>query len=207
MVWKSLQGTLFLAFGLLACTTERGKSCEQHSQCVAARRASDAGDAGVGSYCSNEGHCTKECVDDKDCPCGSICAATCGVCLGIDLDAGVVKRATCFTASVEFSEILSACRGDLSDLAGLAERAARPLCAPAAASGCNAGGYLGISLAFADAGDATTTSDASHDASSEAGTDASGDAANDASSDAGGDAATDASSDAGADVGGDAGKG
>jgi hypothetical protein len=45
--------------------------------------------------CSNNGFCRQECKQDRDCPCGAICAVTCGLC--IRLDTG--DPATCFAHS------------------------------------------------------------------------------------------------------------
>lgn len=176
----------------LACTAERGRVCERQSQCV--------GDGGGGRFCTNEGHCARECTEDRDCPCGTVCATSCGVCVGIDFDAGTVSRGTCYTASVEVVELRNACQHDLRDLPSLSERVGRSGCAFTPPKNCRVGGFVGGRIEWLDAAAA----------SDGAGDGAAGDAADGGMRDAGGDTgdagdaggAGDGATDRPADVGG-----
>lgn len=78
-----------------SCIHHRPQSCQRQSDCA-------------GEICSSRGFCTHECKKDVDCPCGSICATSCGICIRAD-QAG---PATCFAfqAGLDTPTLLGACR-------------------------------------------------------------------------------------------------
>jgi hypothetical protein len=59
------------------------------------------------------GYCRAECVRDQDCPCGSTCAPSCGICIRDDLRG----PATCFPFAngLATTDVLGACRADVAD--------------------------------------------------------------------------------------------
>lgn len=103
-----------LTFLISGCS-EKHTSCNAHTVC------------GSGQHCSADGRCTQECSSDRDCPSGAFCATTCGVCLYLERDGGVLKRATCATAALEERDVFGACRADIDQVTALlAWRAAFP---------------------------------------------------------------------------------
>jgi hypothetical protein len=94
-----------VATGLLgtpaACVGVRPLECGSHSDCQT---------GGQGQFCNGRGFCESECHADTDCPCGSFCARSCGLCIRNDL----AGPATCFAfeRGLTTTETLGACRGD-----------------------------------------------------------------------------------------------
>lgn len=79
-----------------ACIGNHPKSCTQ------------SGDCQPGGLCDGQGFCTHECRSNVDCPCGSSCNRSCGLCLRVDTGG----LATCFAIdrNVSINEALGACR-------------------------------------------------------------------------------------------------
>ncbi|HJL17295.1 MAG TPA: hypothetical protein RMH99_16630 [Sandaracinaceae bacterium LLY-WYZ-13_1] len=79
---------LALLTGAFSLGCEPATPCRNNSDCLLAE-----GDGGTRiGICSARGFCRTECRDDGDCPCGSFCAAGCGVCIRNDR----AGPATCF---------------------------------------------------------------------------------------------------------------
>jgi hypothetical protein len=84
-----------------ACVGDHPKSCTQ------------SGDCQPGGVCDGQGFCTHECRTNVDCPCGSACNRSCGLCLRADTGG----LATCFAVdrNVSVNEALGACRAGAAD--------------------------------------------------------------------------------------------
>ncbi len=94
-------GSLLIAPG---CVGERAERCSRHTDCET-------------SICSTQGYCEQECQSDRDCPCGSSCSSTCGLCL-VNGEDGVQGPATCYAIDKGLSveEVLGVCRSvDVAD--------------------------------------------------------------------------------------------
>jgi hypothetical protein len=80
----------------VACIGDHPKACTESSECQ------------PGGICDGQGFCTHECRQDADCPCGSSCNRSCGICLRNDTGG----LATCFAIerNVSVKEALGACR-------------------------------------------------------------------------------------------------
>ena len=118
-----------------ACVSNPADSCRYHSDCQR------DGKAGV---CAANGFCERECMTDTDCPCGSFCASSCGICLTDDLAA----PATCFAQErgLASDEVISgACRGTTRPVSERPEDAGAQICE---------GGPLPAPVCEADAGPA-----------------------------------------------------
>lgn len=159
MKWRWLLATWGVAVSLNACVLERGQTCTRQSECVLS--ISDGGTGteptavgGQGQHCSNAGRCVAECRVDRDCPSGSVCAQSCGVCLGIGPTGNVVGRGTCFTAALPLGVLTSACAADLGDAEALVARVMRTGGAYQAPVGCR--GLASDESPPADAGPADT---------------------------------------------------
>ena len=115
------------------CVVDRRAACRFHSDC-------DDG------YCAQTGFCRRECVEDEDCPCGSYCAAGCGICIRDD-NAG---PATCIPLDdglTTDAEVTGACR-----LRSPSRDAAAPDGGPAT-DAAGAGSDGGSDAGAADSGD------------------------------------------------------
>lgn len=77
------------------CIGNRPKACSFTSDCPS------------GAICDGRGFCAQECISNRDCPCGSSCVASCGLCMRTDNG----TPATCFTADHEIGlrDALGAC--------------------------------------------------------------------------------------------------
>lgn len=78
-----------------ACIGDRPVTCRTSSDCES-------------SFCADSGFCDRECREHIDCPCGSVCATSCGLCVRLDGRG----PATCFALSrgLDTNEVLGACR-------------------------------------------------------------------------------------------------
>lgn len=85
-----------------SCIADRPRSCASQSDCVSATGSQ-------GQICGLQGFCVNECLSDSDCPCGSFCAGSCGVCIRLD----VQGPASCFAygEGLGTNDVLGACRG------------------------------------------------------------------------------------------------
>ncbi|HYO96149.1 MAG TPA: hypothetical protein VER33_16635, partial [Polyangiaceae bacterium] len=87
------------------------------ASCVGSRpkQCSSLGDCD-GGFCNSRGYCQRECSSGRDCPCGSSCAADCGICVRDD-GAG---PATCFAFRNGLSQddVLGVCRAALTSRDG-----------------------------------------------------------------------------------------
>lgn len=89
------------AFSAYSCVAARPETCTYANECPQ-------------GFCDSQGFCQSECKQDIDCPCGSTCAASCGICLRNDaLGQG---PATCFPLrnGLDTRDVLGVCRADLS---------------------------------------------------------------------------------------------
>lgn len=79
----------------IACIGNPPESCRVNSDC------------GSDSFCDGDGFCYSECRRDADCPCGSTCAASCGMCIRDDQRG----PATCvpYQHGLTTAEVLGAC--------------------------------------------------------------------------------------------------
>lgn len=94
------KGLLLLCLlGLDGCISDPPGSCKQQSECQ------ELGKVGI---CSANGFCERECTRNTDCPCGSFCARSCGLCIQND----GTRPATCFAThqGVDPRTALGACR-------------------------------------------------------------------------------------------------
>ncbi len=153
---RTLLGAAF-ALGLAAplgagCVGQRAEVCQVNSDCAA------------GTVCSGEGFCTWECAQDQDCPCGSFCARTCGLCVRDDF----LGPATCFAFQngLDTDAVLGACRANRPE-AGQASPVAvdEPLGGGAVATDARPVGDGSSSDAASEGGQATSLSDGDIDAS------------------------------------------
>ena len=71
------------------------------------RSQKDCADAGM--ICSGNGFCRQECATDAECPCGSVCATTCGLCLR--LGSGIPVTCFAYNRGLSREEAMGACRG------------------------------------------------------------------------------------------------
>ena len=80
-----------------ACVPDRPSACRTSHDC----------DSGI---CNLHGFCEAECAADRDCPCGSKCATTCGLCIRDDWSG----PATCFAfdRGMSTDAVLGSCRTD-----------------------------------------------------------------------------------------------
>jgi hypothetical protein len=100
---KKSFGRAVLVIGLVvlfcsgqSCIASRGSTCSLQSDCQS-----------QGQFCAGSGFCQAECRADVDCPCGSHCAVTCGICVRNDL----LGPATCvaFQSGLSTNDVLGAC--------------------------------------------------------------------------------------------------
>ena len=93
-----------------ACVDDRPEPCR-----TATNNANADGECGAGLVCSADGFCERECRYDYQCPCGSFCAPSCGLCILDDLSG----PATCKATSLGYGapkDTLGACRPDIARL-------------------------------------------------------------------------------------------
>ena len=83
-----------------ACIGTRPQTCGTHGECA-------------GGICNAQGFCETECSVSKDCPCGSLCRPSCGLCVRVDL----AGPATCFAfqRGLNTPGVLGVCRADIPD--------------------------------------------------------------------------------------------
>ncbi len=104
-----LVGRLFapcLLVALLVSACEPANPCRNNSDCVL--RAADGSPTDMrAGVCTMRGFCRRECEEHTDCPCGSFCASTCGLCMRND----GLGSATCFGHDNSYSdgELLGLC--------------------------------------------------------------------------------------------------
>jgi hypothetical protein len=93
------------------CAAVIAQGCVVHEERCTRNAECDDYRAG---FCSKSGFCTKECVRSIDCPCGSICATGCGICLRVDFSG----PATCFPyrEGLSTEEVLGTCRRDIATM-------------------------------------------------------------------------------------------
>jgi hypothetical protein len=97
--WLPRRGWLIWAALLVpvahGCIGDRSSRCELSSDC-------DSG------FCSDSGFCDQECRNNADCPCGSTCETSCGICVRLD----GTGPATCFPfeRGLNTEEVLGVCR-------------------------------------------------------------------------------------------------
>ena len=84
-----------------ACIGQRPQVCQSNADCA------------FGTVCGGDGFCTWECAASNDCPCGSFCSPSCGLCIRNDFRG----PATCFAFQngLDTDAVRGACRADFPD--------------------------------------------------------------------------------------------
>ncbi|MBX3199082.1 MAG: hypothetical protein KF850_40155 [Labilithrix sp.] len=95
---------------IAACVDDRPEACRTVTNALDVDS-----ECGRGFVCTTDGYCERECRHDHQCPCGSFCAPSCGLCILDDLSGPATCKAFKFGYGAP-ETALGACREDIESL-------------------------------------------------------------------------------------------